>query len=163
MSRAQIIAIVGGLVITIIGMTFGLYYALLAEHQALEGMGMALTHAFSMAAQGRLDAALQVIQRYGEMRLHYIQNVHVHTHWSSLGLFVMALGFTFGSLNYSERATRIMALGLVIGAFVFPFGVLFDSMGHKLAGEILSVSGSILLLAALASYAIGIIKRSSEA
>jgi len=50
MSGSRQLLIIGGIALAIWGMSYGLWYAVFAEHQALDNIGSSLTGSFAAAA-----------------------------------------------------------------------------------------------------------------
>ena len=80
MTGSQKILLSAGLALTILGMTYGLWYALVDEHPTLERMGVSLASSFAEVANGEMEQARKSLNTYGETRLEYIREVHVHGH-----------------------------------------------------------------------------------
>ena len=51
MTRSGRLLVIGGLLLAVWGMTYGLYYAVFVEHQTLDTIGGSLTNAFVHAAE----------------------------------------------------------------------------------------------------------------
>ncbi len=103
MSSSRKLLILGGLALAAVGMLYGLYYALFAEHQALDGMGAALTEAFVTAAERHLPQSNAAIDDYARTKYVYLRQVDVHSHWIGLAMLLIALGAAFDRVNFSER------------------------------------------------------------
>jgi len=156
MSLAQRIIIASGLFLVICGMSFGLYYALFAEHQSLVRMGSSLASGLSAAATGNMAEAMQKLAQYGDARYQYLRYVHAHSHWTSMGILLVFMGCAFRSVRFNERVTVTLALLLVYGSLAFPMGVLLAAWNIEVLGKILSITGALSLIAALAAYAWGL-------
>jgi hypothetical protein len=52
---ARKVLLFGGIALAILGMTYGLWYAVFAEHQTLDGIGRSLASGFQAAAARTLD------------------------------------------------------------------------------------------------------------
>jgi len=63
MSARQLL-LFGGIALAILGMTYGLWYAVFVEHQALDGIGMSLTSGFQAAAQRNPGDAERALLQY---------------------------------------------------------------------------------------------------
>ncbi len=156
MNRAQRTMIASGLIIVLGGMVFGLYYALFAEHQHLAGMGTSLSTSMAEAASGRLADAQQSLSQYGDVRYNYLRNVHAHSHWSSLGIFLMLLGLALKAVHYDERVCMCLALLLIYGSVAFPMGVWLATLQLGLTAKVFSITGAIALLGGISGYAWGL-------
>src|SRR4029077_15990976 len=100
------------------GMGFGLWYAVFAEHQALDNIGASLAGSFAAAADRNpagMEASLE--QNRGAKYVYHRQG-HVHGHWIGLAMLLIVLGIGFDRVNFSERLKVVLALGLLVGAVV---------------------------------------------
>src|SRR5262249_21888663 len=102
-SASRKLLIVGGLALLIFGMSYGGWYDLFAEHQALEGMGASLATGFAQAAAGKLSDAHQSIQQYASIKYDYVRHVDVHSHWGGLAMLLIVLGVMFDRVGFSDR------------------------------------------------------------
>ena len=154
-SASRKLLIVGGLALIIFAMSYGLWYALFAEHQALEGMGVALATGFAKAASGNLAESHQWIQQYGQIKYEYVRHVDVHSHWGGLAMILIVLGVMFDRVGFSERRRLYVALTLVAGSILFPLGVILQTVSHSVIPSALAVAGSALVIAGMVAVAIG--------
>jgi hypothetical protein len=162
MSRTQRVLICGGIALAICGMTHGLWYAVFAEHQALDSMGSSLAASFSAAAS-RHPADLQAsLNQYKEAKYNYDRQVDVHGHWIGLAILLIVLGIGFGRVNFSEPVKFLLALGLFLGAVVFPLGVLLQTFNHGALPRAIAIFGSGLVLASLSGITLGFARSRSE-
>jgi len=155
MNGARRILVVGGIVLALWGMAYGLCYAAFAEHQALDGIGMSLTKAFTSAAQRQPAQAQGALEQYRETKLAYDRQVDVHSHWISLALLLILLGLALDHVGFSEGLKRLLAWAALAGAVLFPFGVLLQTMNHGSGPRAVAVLGSGLLVLTLAAFALG--------
>jgi hypothetical protein len=157
MNKAQKILITGGLLLALLGMCYGLYYALFDEHQTLKGMGISMATGFSKAAENNLTEARTAIETFGDIQFEYNREVHAHSHWISLGMLLMVLGMAFNLVALNERYKFALAVGLLAGAVFFPLGVILQIFHMGLIAKLLSIAGTILLITSLAVVAWGFI------
>jgi hypothetical protein len=94
-SGSRKLLLVGGLLLIIWGMTYGLYYALFDEHQTLETITLSLAEGFSAAANNNLGEAHTALDRYEAWKFEYVREVDVHSHWSGLALLLLIFGVIF--------------------------------------------------------------------
>lgn len=158
MNPSRKIMIVGGLVLVVTGMVFGLWYAVFAEHQQLEGMGERLTTGFALAAERMLPESHSAIHSYAATHYDYVRNVDVHSHWGGLAVLLIVLGTVFHRVGFRESARRFLAGAFVLGAFLFPLGVLLETVDHSRWPQALAVIGSALIIGALALIALGFMR-----
>ena len=155
MNGARRILVVGGIALALWGMGYGLWYAVFAEHQALDGIGMSLTNAFVGAAQRQPAQAQAALTQYRDVKFVYDRQVDVHSHWISLALLLIVLGLAFDHIRFSESLKRLLAWAALAGAVLFPLGVLLQTVNHGSGPRAVAVLGSGLLVLALAAFALG--------
>ncbi|MGH9817455.1 MAG: hypothetical protein ACRD6I_15395, partial [Candidatus Acidiferrales bacterium] len=101
MNRSGSTLIIGGLLLVIWGMSYGLWYALFDEHQTLVRMGERLTTAYAQAAARDLPAANAALDQYAATKFEYVREVDVHSHWSGLAVLLFVLGLMFEQVNFT--------------------------------------------------------------
>ena len=162
MNTSGKILIFGGIALAALGMLYGLHYALFVEHQPLDRLGGALADGFIQTAQRRLPEANAAIDVYGSTRYNYVRQVDVHSHWIGLAMLMIVLGAVFGRVGFSEQVRRWIALALLAGSILFPFGVMVQAATHGgMLASALAVGGSALVTVGLAASAIGFVRQSS--
>lgn len=162
MSAARRLLILGGIALALVGMSYGLWYALFAEHQELEGIGKSLATGFTAAADRDAAAADGALQRYRELKYAYDRHVDVHGHLIGLAMLVILLGIAFERVQFSESTKLLLAAGLLSGALLFPFGVLLQTFSHGAGPRALAVGGSALVIVSLAGMTIGFARAQKE-
>ncbi len=155
MSAARRVLIVGGLALTLWGMGYGLWYAVFAEHQALNGIGGALTGAFTSAAEKNLALVDTSLLQYKKEKYVYDRQVDVHGHWIGLAMLLITLAVYFDRLAFSEGWKVLLAWGALLGAVLFPLGVMLQVFNHGTAPLVVAVFGSALELISFFLIAIG--------
>lgn len=156
MSSSRKILVFGGLALAALGMLYGLYYAVLVEHQTLDRIGGALASAFLAAASGHPAESDSALAVYRETKYDYVRQVDVHSHWIGLAMLLIILGAVFDRLGFSERTRFSLALALLTGSVVFPLGVILEtSRRAKGVAAGLAVIGSAMIIMALAVVAVG--------
>ena len=155
MSRSRRILIAGGIALAVFGMAYGMWYAIFAEHQALEEIGVSLSSAFSGAAQRDAAQSGAALLRYKESKYVYDRQVDVHSHWIGLAMVLIVLGLSFDQVSFSEKLKIWIAVGILAGAWAFPLGVLFQAYGHGPLPRILAISGSAMEIVSLCFIALG--------
>ena len=159
MNSSRKLLLVGGLMLIIWGMTYGLYYALFDEHQTLETITLSLAEGFSAAAANDLRGAHAALDRYEAWKFEYVREVDVHSHWSGLALLLIILGVIFDQVAFNERTRRLLAWLLVAGSFGFPLGVILQTVNRGLLPQAVAVAGSGVLIVALTAVAVGFYQR----
>jgi hypothetical protein len=155
MSGSRKLLIISGVVLAIWGMSFGLYYALFAEHQALDKIGGSLAIGFTHGAEGDLMAAKASLQTYADTQFAYARSVDVHSHWIGLAMLLIVLGVAFDRVGFTEGRRMLLALSLVIGSAVFPLGVLMQTLDRGIIPQAVAAIGAGLVIIALAAIALG--------
>ena len=158
MSASQRVMVIGGLVLAIFGMIYGLWYAVYDEHQTLERMGVSLASSFAAGAERDLVAAQQALVDYGVYAAEYDREVHAHAHWITLGFLWIVIGIAFNRVSYSEPTRLLLAIALVGGSFVFPLGVFLESYTVSSIVRLLAYAGSAAVLLGMAAVTIGLFR-----
>lgn len=159
MSRARKLLVVGGIALAMLGMLYGLYYAVFAEHQTLDRMGGSLAQAFVGAAEGNVPAVDRGLDRYASTKYNYVRQVDVHSHWIGLAMLMIVLGAALDGVAFGERLQTWMAVALLTGSLVFPLGVALQTVSHGAVwASMLAILGSGLVTIALAVFAWGFIR-----
>ncbi|MGH9677441.1 MAG: hypothetical protein ACRD36_10100 [Candidatus Acidiferrum sp.] len=162
MSRAQKLLIFGGIALALWGMSYGLWYAVFAEHQALDSIGSSLASGFSAAASRNPAAAQASLDRYKEAKYVYDRQVDVHGHWIGLAMLLIVVGIGYRRVGFSERIGFLLALGLFLGAVIFPLGVLLQTFSHGDIPRAVAIAGSALVIASLAGITLGFLRNQPE-
>ena len=162
MSGSRRLLIVGGIALAIWGMGYGLWYAVFAEHQALDSIGASLAGSFVAAGERNPAGMESSLEQYREAKYVYDRQVDVHGHWIGLAMLLIVLGIGFDRVNFSERLKMFLALGLLVGSVVFPLGVLLQTMSHGPLPRAVAIAGSGLVIAALLGSAVGVMALDSS-
>jgi hypothetical protein len=163
MSGSRRLLIVGGIALALWGMGYGLWYAVFAEHQALNSIGSSLTSAFEASASRNPGAAESAFSNYREAKFVYDRQVDVHGHWIGLAMLLIVIGIAFDRVGFSERAKIALASALVAGAAIFPFGVLLQTFDHGAIPRGIAILGSVLVIVALIGITLGFAGRETPA
>jgi hypothetical protein len=155
MSGARRLLIVGGIGLALLGMIYGIWYAVFAEHQELDGIGKSLTTGFSAAAEHNPAASQSALKQYREAKYAYDRHVDVHGHWIGLAMLLIVLGIGMDRVGFNEQLKMLLAAGLLLGSLVFPLGVLLQTMSHGSGPRALALAGSALVIVALAGMTLG--------
>ncbi len=162
MSGARQLLLAGGIALAVWGMGYGLWYAVFAEHQALEAIGSSLAAGFSGAAARNPVLAERSLQQYQQAKYVYDRHVDVHGHWIGLAMVLIVLGIGLDRLAFSERNKILLSIGAVLGSVLFPLGVLLQIPNHGNGPRALAVFGSALVIFALAVFALGFARKPSN-
>lgn len=151
--------IIGGLLLVIWGMSYGLWYAVFDEHQTLVRMGTSLATAYAKAAERDLPAANAALDDYAATKFEYVREVDVHSHWSGLAVLLFVLGLMFEQVRFAERTRQMLAWALVAGSILFPTGVILQTVWYGAATQGLAAVAAGLLIVALAAVAWGFARK----
>ena len=155
MSRSRKTLLVGGLLLVIWGMSYGLYYALFDEHQTLESITVSLARSFSLAAGKQMEPARAALDSYAAAKFEYVREVDVHSHWSGLALLLVLFGLIFDQVAFPEPVRRFLASALVSGSFLFPAAVLLQTVNQGMVPKALAAVAAALLIVTLTAVAAG--------
>lgn len=155
MSASRKLLLISGLALAVWGMGYGLWYALFAEHQALDQMGASLANAFARAAERRMPEAHAALEAFAQSQFNYVRHVDVHSHWTGLAMLLIVFGAIFDRVGFDERKRFYLATMLVVGAVSFPLGVVLQTANRGPIPKALAVLGSALVILALAAVALG--------
>jgi hypothetical protein len=160
-SGSRRVLIIGGIALAVWGMGYGLWYAVFAEHQALDSIGGSLAAGFAGAADRDTAAMAGSLERYREAKYIYDRQVDAHGHWIGLAMLLIVLGIGFDRVPFPERLKLFLALGLFAGAVIFPLGVLLQTFSHGPLPRAVAIAGSAMVIVALAGIALGVTRGST--
>jgi hypothetical protein len=158
-SAARRVLLFGGMALAIWGMAYGLWYAVFAEHQALNGIGASLTGAFTSAAQANQDVVDSSLQQYKQAKYVYDRQVDVHSHWTGLAMVLIVMGFCMDHVSLSAKGKTLIAWGALLGAVLFPVGVLLQTFSHGEGPRAVAIVGSGIEIACLFLLAFGFLRK----
>jgi hypothetical protein len=158
MSARQIL-LLGGIALAILGMSYGLWYAVFAEHQALDGIGHSLASGFQAAAERNSAARESLLLQYRQAKYAYDRQVDVHGHWIGLAMLLIVLAIAFDHVALPEKLKLLLAWALLLGAAFFPLGVLMQTWSHGALPRAVAIVGSTLVIAALTGVVFGLMRR----
>ena len=155
MTGSQKILLSAGLALTILGMAYGFWYALVDEHPTLERMGVSLASSFAEVANGEMEQARESLNTYGETRFEYIREVHVHGHLVALSTLLIVLGLFFNQLAFPERIRLYLASLLVFGTVALPLGSVVEMFTSGLLPKAVSLLGALAVIVGMSVVAAG--------
>jgi hypothetical protein len=153
LTRAGRTLITAGLALAIVGMIYGLYYAVFIEHQTLDAIGGSLASAFVHAAEGNAAASRVSLSSYAAANYAYIRQVDFHGHVIGLGMLLLVLGLALRRCRLHEFLQRPVAAVFIAGSVIFPLSVLLETASLSPLPRILAVLGSALVVVSLAALA----------
>jgi lipopolysaccharide export LptBFGC system permease protein LptF len=127
-------------------------------------MGGSLAQAFVHAAERNPTEAHNALNSYATTKYDYVRQVDIHSHWIGLAMLLMVLGVVFDSVAFSQRSRTVIAAALVSGSFVFPLGVILQtvSRGGSLPSA-LAIVGSATVTIALGAVVWGFARSANSA
>lgn len=156
MTGSRKLLIFGGLVLAVLGMLYGLQYALVTEHQTLDHMSGSLAQSFAAAANHNPGQSQAALEQYGETKYDYVRQVDFHSHWIGLAMLLIVLGVIIERVNFSEGIRRVVAIVLLAGSVLFPLAVFLQTYQHGVfLWKASAVVGSGLVIAGLTATAWG--------
>ncbi|PYP85335.1 MAG: hypothetical protein DMF61_17340 [Blastocatellia bacterium AA13] len=161
MRTSKKVLVIGGLLLSLWGMSYGLYYAVFVEHQTLDTISSALAASFSNAAGRKMEASKINLEGYALASYDYTRQVDVHSHWIGLGMLLIGLGIIFHKVSFGEELRITLALALLIGSALFPVGVLLQTVDRGFLPRLIASIGAALVTVSLAMVAAGF-ARSNE-
>jgi hypothetical protein len=159
MSASRRVLLAGGIALALWGMGYGLWYAVFAEHQALEKIGSSLAKGFAGASVRNPALAERSLQQYQQARYVYDRQVDVHSHWIGLAMILIALGIGLDRLPFSERFKMLLSVSALLGPFLFPLGVLLETLDRGNGPRTLAVLGSAMVIGSLCTFALGFARK----
>lgn len=158
MTGARRLLLASGLALAVIGMGYGLSYAVFTEHQSLDAIGVSLARGFGAAAEQNTALAETSMGKYKQAKYVYDRQVDAHGHLIGLAMLLLVLGIGFDRVEFSERLRFLLALALVCGAVLFPLGVYLQTLSHGPLPRAIAIFGSALVIAALTVTALGVFR-----
>ena len=161
MTFSRKLLIFGGLALAILGMGYGIWYAVFIEHQTLDGLGSALATGFMRAAENRRVESQAALADAASRSFVYVRQVDAHGHWIGLGLLLVILGIAFDRVGFGERMRTYLAMALLSGSVVFPLGVLLETWNRGVGPQAVAIMGSALVILGLSGTALGFARGNS--
>lgn len=155
MTSSRKIFVLGGLALAVLGIAYGLWYAVAVEHQTLDSLGGALTGAFQAAEQHDAAGTASMLARYRQTKYAYERQVDVHSHIIGLAILLIVFGLASDRINFAEKTRSRLALALLTGSILFPLGVLMETTSHGPIPQALAAIGSAVVILALLGISVG--------
>jgi hypothetical protein len=155
-STARRVLLLGGIALAIVGMCHGTWYAVFAEHQALDRIGESLANAFTLASERNVAQVTTALAEYRNAKYAHERQVDAHGHWIGLAMLLIVLGMAFDHVALAQKQKLALAIGLLAGATLFPLTVLLQVFSHGSVPRVLTVASSALMITTLAITALGL-------
>ncbi len=158
MTSANKTYIVGGLLLVLIGLIFGVYYAIFDEHQTLVAMGMAFAQSFFEAAGGNETGVSENIETFRANAFEYTREVSFHAHIIELGTLALIIPLFAHRIGWNDSRKLLIARLFIIGSLVFTLGVLSQTLAFSGVTQAMAVIGSGLVIACVGVLVLGLFK-----
>ncbi len=158
MTSANKTYIVGGLLLVLIGLIFGVYYAIFDEHQTLVAMGMAFAQSFFEAAGGNEAGVSENIETFRANAFEYVREVSFHAHIIELGTLALIIPLFAHRIGWNDSRKLLIARLFIIGSLVFTLGVLSQTLAFSGVTQAMAVIGSGLVIACVGVLVLGLFK-----
>ncbi|MEE9263278.1 MAG: hypothetical protein V3V11_02375, partial [Vicinamibacteria bacterium] len=122
LSPARIL-IFGGILIAIVGMLFGEYYAIFHLHQSGMTIEAEMLNSVKAVAAGDSEPIGGSMERIGKMLENMGTKKDTHAHWIQLAYLCLILGLVQPYIALGETWKRRWAIVLVASSFILPVGV----------------------------------------
>lgn len=158
MTSANKTYIVGGLLLVLIGLIFGVYYAIFDEHQTLVAMRMAFAQSFFEAAAGNQAGVSENIEVFRANSFEYIREVSFHAHVIELGTLALIIPLFAHRIGWDDGRKLLIARLFIVGSLAFTLGVLAQTLALSGVTQGLAVMGSGLVIACVGTLVVGLFK-----
>ena len=122
LSPARIL-IFGGILIAIVGMLFGEYFAIFHLHQSGMTIEAEMLNSVNAVAAGDSEPIGGSMERIGKMLENMGTKKDTHTHWIQLAYLCLILGLIQPYIAIGPTWKRRWAIVLVASSFILPVGV----------------------------------------
>ena len=95
------------------------------------------------------------LKQYKDLKYAYERHVDAHGHWIGLAMVLIVLGIGFDRVGFNEQFKILLATALALGSFLFPLGVLLQTLMSGSTPRVLAVAGSGLVIVSLAGMTVG--------
>lgn len=149
LTRAQQWLIVGGLLVVLLGLVYGIVYNLRVEHQTLPRLREQHRGIFLAAAQKesvQVQEALAVAQM---ANYQYVRAIDVHTHLIKMASVSILLGLIFSLVKWDEKLRIALAVLFVSTAVVFPLGVFAQIFSTSVLLQTVAAGAALLAIGSL--------------
>lgn len=157
MLTGQKVLIVGGLLVSILGLCFGLVYTYLVDHQTLLVLKEDYQGAYVAAARRDSQGMQETLRETRRANYQNVRAIDVHTHLIKMASVVILVGLIFPFIRWPEGARKALAISLFAGAVVFPLGVFAEIFSDSIVPQAVAAGGALLAIASFAIILLGIL------
>ena len=146
-----------GLLLILLGMIFGLYYAWQLVGDDRPALHAAINAAIDRAGQHDVDAARDLIARFKGLQSKIAITAAAHSHAIEFGLLMVLLAFVQRFVLFGECWRLRWARVLTAGAYLLPVCVYLATLYGLRAAAFADISGGLVVVGLLA-MAVGIVR-----
>lgn len=156
LTRPQRWLLVGGFLVVLLGLVYGLVYTFLVDHQTLPRLREPYRALFVAAAEkdvGGLESALAAAQA---QNYEYVRAIDVHTHLIKMASLAIMIGLIFSVVQWDERQRYALAVLFLSSAVIFPLGVFAEIFSRSLIPQVVAAGGALLAIVSLGLILVGL-------
>lgn len=157
MSRPQKTLIVGGLLVVLLGLVYGMVYNFVVEHKTLPRLREQHRSVFVAAAEGNEEQVRNAFQHAKSANYRYVRAIDVHTHLIKMASVAILLGLVFSVVRWDEKQRFALAVLFLASAVVFPLGVFAEIFSTSVIPQGVAAGGALLAIASLAFILWGLV------
>ncbi|VBB05944.1 Hypothetical protein LUCI_1155 [Lucifera butyrica] len=150
--NSQRILVLGGLLLFLAGLVYGLYYDGIAAGERYNTMLYNIDMAVNMAAKGDITTASAFVRDFGSADRTQIFQARISYHLVMAGAATMLPLWLITRLDMSERIKRLLALLLVTGGGLLAVGDYFSLTSPRSAGYYVILAGYAWMAFALFGF-----------
>lgn len=156
-SPAFNILIIGGLILLLLGMSYGGLYGafFLDKFHAIQENHFKI--ALNYAAIGKAKEARTAYGEAAKTQMLMEALSSGHAHLTLFGLLGLALAINVNNLQIKEKWRSIAAMALITGGLILPIGVVLQPLVNKTFGKIVSTVGGLSVMSCIGIYMLGMI------
>ncbi len=142
--------ILGGLLLALLGLVYGLVYTYIVDHQTLPRLREHYRGAFVAAAEGDAAQVESELEEGQAMNYRYVRAIDVHTHWLKMASVAILLGLILPLVQWNRKARRALAVVFLAGGLIFPLGVFAQIVSDSVVPQAVAAGGAALAIVSVA-------------
>ena len=156
-SPAYNILVIGGLILLLLGMSYGGLYGafFLDKFHAVQENHFKTALNYAATGKARETKAAYALVAKIQMLMEALSSGHAHL--TLFGLIGLALAINVNKLQIKEKWKSIAAMGLITGGLILPIGVVLQPLVNKTLGKVFSIIGGLGVMSSIAVYILGMI------